>query len=192
MYIDLSGHWLVPALVIGGILLATLTSCNSMSDEEYYNDIYLPEGDFYDWGSFNEEDVLELAIRSVYDATYRNDKAVIHEYGAFIYTRMAYNPEAGTDTIRYYATVPYTTWDSQSIKLLPSKVPQDATIIGFVHSHPFPKDKNIFSNNDVKEFDMYVVEECPCVYVLRANEKQYVDNYEILYRNEEYHEKYYR
>ena len=181
MYVDPSGHWLLPALaIVGGILLATLTSCDNNDSETLNSEFYDPKSPMYDGGFWTYEEALQAGYTRAYYKAFDENRNSKHEYGVFIYSQTV--PISLTkDAERFYPSdayrkESYRTDIGHSIVVDPEHhVPKGAKINAFIHTHNQHKDENIFSDNDNLEYNMYVIDNQGYLYLLTPDNRYKYD-----------------
>ena len=180
MYVDPNGHWLLPALAIGGILLAALTSCSDNNAGTINSEFYDPKSPMYDGGFWTYEEALLAGYTRAYYKAFDENRNSEHEYGVFIYSQTV--PISLTeDAERFYPSdayymESYETDIGHSIIVDPEHhVPKDAKINAFIHTHNQHKDENIFSDNDNLEYNMYVIDNQGYLYLLTPGNRYKYD-----------------
>ena len=157
MYVDPNGHWLLPALAIGGILLAALTSCSDNNAGTINSEFYDPKSPMYDGGFWTYEEALECGFENIYHGAFGEHGFSEEERGLFIYSKEVINL-SGELQNRYYAGRNYVApvrgaEPNTSVYYLPKNLDADATVIAFIHTHNHHRnieDEGIFSTFDKK------------------------------------------
>ena len=123
--------------------------------------------DFEEWvgGTKNQQEKINQAIQLVSETCYVPGN--ISEYGIIVYI----------DAAEYYHyTLPYSDGSSGSVTVYETKVPDECTMVAFIHTHFGHHDNIIFNDIELpSEYDNYVIDDGGCVYY--AEKGQY--GYEI-------------
>ena len=187
MYVDPNGHFGVGAILLLGatlLLSASLTSCNANPNNEDVSttatatDEFLnPKSPMFVGGYDTYEEAFDAALYDVYQAAF--DESSSWEERMTYICAAEVTLSTGEKIVRYWYVPPYSKprfpGDITSVEDCP-KFARGTQILASIHTHPWHNEHMIYNQDELKEYDSYVVDIDGCLYCLKPGHKP--DDYE--------------